>query len=236
MSKTIKGYKAYNKGMTCKGMKFEEGKVYETKEAKCCETGFHLCKNPLDVLNYYDLCDSEFSEAEAIGKIDTHKEDSKIATTRIKIGAKLSFEAFVKASVDFALSVCKTKKTASSGDSAKLASSGDSAKLASSGYSAQLASSGDSAQLASSGDSAKLASSGDYAQLEIDGKYSVGAGIGINNTIKGKIGNWITLAEWEFDKKENKYIPLCVKSAPIDGKELKEDVYYKLENGKFKEA
>ncbi|MBK9272778.1 MAG: hypothetical protein IPM48_14430 [Saprospiraceae bacterium] len=128
---------------------------------------------------------------------------------------------------------------ASSGDYAQLASSGDSAKLASSGYSAKLASSGDYAklassgvyaQLASSGDSAKLASSGDYAQLESGGKDSVVVGIGYRNIAKGKVGSWIVLAEWENDK------PICVRAEKIDGKKIKEDVFYELRGGKFVEC
>ena len=33
-----------------------------------------------------------------------------------------------------------------------------------------------------------------------------------------------------------KYIPVCVKAAQIDGAVIKEDTFYKLENGEFKEA
>jgi hypothetical protein len=122
--KTIKGYKAFNKDMTCRGFKFEEGKTYKTDKAKICKKGFHLCTNPLDVLNYYDLCDSVFHEVEGWGKIDTHKEDSKIAVTRIVIGTRLSLKAFIEVSVNFLLKVCKSK-----GDYSQLASSGDFSQL-----------------------------------------------------------------------------------------------------------
>ena len=127
-------------------------------------------------------------------------------------------------------------KLASSGNYAQLASSGDYAKLASSGDYAKLASSGDSAQLASSGNYAQLASSGDSAQLASSGDYAVIAGIGIDNIAKGKKGSWITLAEWKFDDDKNAYIPVCVKTRKIDGRRIKEDTFYKLENGKFVEV
>ncbi|MDD5009390.1 MAG: hypothetical protein PHC68_13455 [Syntrophorhabdaceae bacterium] len=223
MKKSIKGYKAFNKGLICKGFQFEEGKTYKTDKAVICQEGFHFCVNPLDVLDYYDLCDSEFAEVEAIGKTVGHKEDSKHSTTEIKIGARMSFKAFVEASVSFLLSVKKPK----SGYYAQLASSGDYAKLASSG---------DRAQLASSGDNAQLASSGDNAQLELSGQDSVGAGIGFDNRIKGKKGDWITLAEWKYDEDKKRYVPLCVKSAQIDGKKLKEGVWYILKDGEFREV
>lgn len=81
-----------------------------------------------------------------------------------------------------------------------------------------------------------LAASGDYSKLELNGQDSVGAAIGINSKAKGKIGCWITLAEWKYDEKKNRYVPVCVKSAQIDGKKLKEDVWYILENKKFVEV
>jgi len=214
--KTIKGYKAFNKDMTCRGFQYKEGETYECKEVSICDNGFHFCENPLDILDYYNLCESEFHEVEGLGKFDKHKEDSKVATTKIKIGVKVDLKAFVSASIDFVFKSCKFK------NSAKQASSGDYAKQASSGYYAQQASSGDSAQQASSGDS---------AQSEINGKYSVSASIGRNSKIRGKKGNWITLAEYDNGGK-----PICVKSAQIDGKKIKEDTWYILKNKKFCEV
>ena len=125
---------------------------------------------------------------------------------------------------------------ASSGDNSQLASSGDNSKLASSGYNSQFASSGDNSKLASSGDYSKLASSGDYSKLASSGDYSVVAGIGIDNIAKARKGSWITLAEWKYDVNKNKYIPVCVKSEQVDGKKIKEDTFYKLENGEFVEV
>ena len=213
----VKGFKAFNKGLSCRGFQFEEGKTYEHKgDFIPCNSGFHFCENPLDVLNYYDLCNSEFAMVEAVGEVK--KEDNKTVTNKLKIGIKLNLPGFIKASIEYVSECCKQEKSSDNNDSA------------------QLASSGDSAQLASSGDSAKLASSGDSSKLAIEGKYSLAAGIGINNKIKGIIGTWITLAEWEFDNSINKYVPLCVKSAQIDGEILKENIYYKLENSEFVEV
>ncbi|NCD07194.1 MAG: hypothetical protein EOL97_13855 [Spirochaetia bacterium] len=246
--KKIKGYKAYNKGLKCNDFQYEVGKEYTHEgKLKICNSGFHFCKNPLDVLNYYNLCDSEFTEVEAIGNIDKDKDnvDTKLATNKIKIGAKLDLSAFIKASFDFLWEKCNKKK---SGDNSKLASSGYNSKLASSGYNSKLASSGDNSKLASSGDNSKLASSGDYSKLassgdnsklassgynsklELNRGNSVGANIGINGIIKGKKGCWITLAEYD-----NNYEIKFVLSVKIDGKKVKQDTWYKLENKKLKE-
>jgi hypothetical protein len=60
------------------------------------------------------------------------------------------------------------------------------------------------------------------------------AGIGIDNTAKAVKGCWIVLAEWVI--KNDKMIPKCVKSVKVDGKKIKENTYYKLDGGKFKEV
>ena len=136
-------------------------------------------------------------------------------------------------------------KIGSSGHYAKIGSSGYYAKIGSSGYSAQIGSSGDSAQIGSSGDyakigssghSAQIGSSGHYAQIASDGKYAVVCCAGRGSIAKAKNGSWITLSEWEYNDKEKAYIPVCVKTLKVDGKKIKEDVFYKLENGKFVEA
>ena len=127
-------------------------------------------------------------------------------------------------------------KLASSGNGAQLASSGNYAQLASSGYCAKLASSGYGAQLASSGDYAKLASSGDNAKLASSGEDSVVCAAGINSIAKAMIGSWITLSEWKYEEDKGRCVPVCVKTEQVDGERIKEDTFYKLENGEFVEA
>ena len=288
----MKGFKAFGKGLVCRGKQYKENTVFEEQEAVICRSGMHFCENPLDVLDYYPLIDSsgnvvEVAEVEALAECQTD-DNKKYCTKKLKIGFKLSLKEFVKAAIDFALEKNDGKastgdyaqlassgygaKLASSGDYAQLASSGDYAQLASSGYGAQLASSGDYAKLASSGYGAKLASSGDYAKLASSGNgaklassgygaqlassgygaqlassgygaklassgdYAVIAGIGRCNIAKGKKGSWLVLTEWGYNDIEITYIPVCVKAAQIDGVEIKEDTFYKLENGEFKEA
>ena len=207
------GFKAFNKGLKCRDLQYEENKEYKIKcTPVLCENGFHYCENPLDTLDYYDLCDSEFAEIEDHGKSET--DGNKTVTNHIKIKAKLDFKGFVKASIDFLFEKIKID---------------DKIQAASGNYS-QLAASGDSSQLAASGYSSKLAASGDYSQLEMTGEKSVGANIGENGIAKGKIGCWITLAE--YDNERN---PICVKSAKIDGKKLKADTWYALKDKKFTE-
>ena len=122
-------------------------------------------------------------------------------------------------------------KIGSSGYDAQIGSSGDGAKIGSSGDLAKIGSSGYGAKIGSSGDLAQIGSSGDLAKIESEGNNAVVAAIGIDSKIKAKKGSWITLAEYGEDLK-----PVCVRSAQIDGKSLKEDVFYQLKGGEFVEA
>ena len=236
----MKGYKAFEKGLVCKGKQYAENTVFEEEKAEICKSGMHFCENPLDCLDYYPLIDdkgnmTEFAEVEALDEPKTD-DNKKFASKKLKIGAKLDLAGFIKASIKFVWEKCTKDIEKDSGDYAQLASSGDYAQLASSGYSAKLASSGDSAQLASSGDSAQLASSGYSAQVDSKGKYAVICCAGNNSVARGKIGSWITLSEWEWSKEEDNYIPVCVKTKRIDGVKIKEDTFYRLVNGKFVEV
>lgn len=216
----MKGYKAFEKGMICKGKQYAENTVFEEDTAEICKSGMHFCANPLDVLNYYPLVDdngnlSDFAEVEALDEPITDDE-KKYCTKKLKVGAKLSLAGFIKSSFEFIKESCKTT------DRKTTTRKKDYSQLAASGYGCQLAASGNSSQ---------LAASGDYSQLELNGVKSVGANIGVNGKIKGKKGDWIVLAEYD----ENG-LPLCVKSAQIDGEKIKEDTFYQLKNGEFVEV
>src|ERR1035437_8877937 len=107
----VKGYKAFKEGLVCNGFQYKENETFETKgkPIRCGNNGFHYCENPLDVLNYYGLCESEFAEVEALGDIDNGDgEDTKAATNKIKIGAKIDLKGFIKASFDFLWEKCKS--------------------------------------------------------------------------------------------------------------------------------
>lgn len=89
MSEAIKSYKGFSKDMTCRGYQYEEGKEYEESNALICENGFHACEYPLDCLSYYSPSESVYHEVEQSGKISKKSGDTKVASTKIKIGANL---------------------------------------------------------------------------------------------------------------------------------------------------
>ena len=123
----------------------------------------------------------------------------------------------------------------SSGNSAQIGSSGNSAQIGSSGDYAQIGSSGNSAQIGSSGDSAQIGSSGYSAKIDSTGYKAVISGIGFKSIAKGKIGSWITLAEYTRNEIDNLIVDF-VKTEYIDGERIKEDTFYTLYNHEFKEV
>ena len=226
--KTIKAYKGFNSDLTCRGFQYEIGKEYKTRSAKCCEKGFHACENPFDVLNYYpDIFSHRYCEVEQSGMID--KDDRKTASTRIKINAEIGFAGLFKAGIEWLKEVTNPAKVL---ENVK----GETVLNDNGEHSAQIGSSGDYAKIGSSGDSAKIGSSGDYAKIDSTGEDSVIMCAGNESKVKAKKGSWITLAEWKFDKKKQRQVPVCVKTKKVDGKKIKADTWYRLENGKFVEC
>ena len=214
----MKGYKAFNKGMICNGKQYAENTVFEETGANsCCKAGMmHFCETPFDTLDYYPLIDdkgefSEFAEVEALDEVKQN--GNKRATKKLRIGDKLSFKDFIKAGISVLIETTKPVKI----EESNLTDKGN--------YGAKIGSSGGWAQ---------IGSSGDWAQIDLRGNDSVGAAIGIESIAKGKIGNWIVLAEWVKDG--DNYKPACVKAVKIDGETIKSDTWYKLQNGEFVEV
>ena len=279
----IIAYKGFDKNLCCRGFQYEIGKEYVHEgEIECCESGFHACTNPFDVLDYYEADGkNRYCEVEQSGSIKTGNGDSKQASSKIKIKAEIGMAGLFKAGVEGIKEktnpvpiIAETKdendnpsgdsaQIGSSGDSAKIGSSGNSAKIGSSGYSAQIGSSGDYAQIGSSGDSAqigssgysakigssgysaqigssgdyaKIGSSGDSAKIESTGEYSVICCAGNNSMAKAKKGSWITLSEWKYSEEKKRNIPVCVKTEYVDGERIKEDTWYRLVYGEFREV
>lgn len=219
---------------------YEIGKEYKEDEANLCHCGFHACENPLDVLSYYNNIDDKFCEVE-LDKIDPNRnKDSKICGKKIKIGIEIGFLGLFKAGIEWiknkTIFTKEDFKKLPSGHNAKISSSDYNAKISSSSDYARIGSSGNHSQIGSSSDNAKIGSSGDDAKIGSSGYDCVIMCAGINSSAKAKIGSWITLAEWKYSKEKQKYIPFLVMTKQVDGIEIKEDVYYTLQDGKFKES
>ena len=169
----IKAYKAFDKDFRCHDFQYEVGKTYHHKgTVELCESGFHACTNPLDVLNYYDLTNCRFAEVELWGCTKETRDDSKRVGAHIKIVRELTLSEFIDVVNVVLAEPGDDSKLAASGNYSKLAEPGDDSKLAASGNYSKLAASGYDAQLAASGYRSRLAASGNYSKLAASGNGS----------------------------------------------------------------
>src|ERR1700690_1826292 len=104
-------YKGFDKKLQCLGFQYELGKDYEhTGTVSMCNSGFHSCANPLDVLRYYGPATSRYAEVEPSGTLEEKSgEDSKVASSKLHIGAELSLSALIGLGVKFVLDRTKTE-------------------------------------------------------------------------------------------------------------------------------
>ena len=256
----IKSYKGFDKNLKCRDFQYEIGKEYEMDgEIKVCNRGFHACESPFDVFDHYTMIDSRFCEVEQDGNISKEDRGTKICSSKIKIKAELKLADMINLGVEWLKEITSPEKIktsikdnssgygaqiGSSGNGAKIGSSGNGAQIGSSGNGAQIGSSGNGAKIGSSGYGAKIGSSGNGAKIGSSGNGakidSTGEGCvimcaGINSVAKASKGSWITLSEWSYSDKKQRYIPVCVKTEFVDGEKIKADTYYKLDGGVFKE-
>ena len=93
---------------------------------------------------------------------------------------------------------------------------------------------GDQSAATNTGNYSAATNTGDRSAAIVEGKESIALATGINSKAKGKIGCFIVLAEWKEINYE--YHIVDVKSAKVDGENIKEDTFYTLKDGKFVEA
>ena len=173
----IKAYKGFNKDMTCRGYKYEEGKEYEaTGEIKCCNNGFHACEDPLDCFNYYAPGQSVYHEVEQSGEISRNNDgDSKVASSKIKIGARLDIAKIVRLHFDFVKSRTTFENTDPKQASAGwkgAASAGENGAASAGAYGAASAGEKGAASAGENG----AASAGDYGAASAGEKGAASAG------------------------------------------------------------
>ena len=194
MNKPIKSYKAFDENMQCRGFQYEVGKEYDMDgDIQCCKRGFHACKSPFEVWDYYDMLTSRFAEVEQSGKISTEADSTKICSSHIKIKAELKLADIINIGVEWLKDLTAPSKVKADG-----------AELNDNGVRG--------AKIGSSGDFAKIGSSGYFAKIDSTGEDSVIMCAGLGSVVKAKIGSWITLAEWGWVDSKCYQVPVCVKT------------------------
>ena len=215
-----KGFKAFTPGLVCKGKQYAENADFEEAGGDICGKGMmHYCVSPFDCLDYYPLIGangepSDFAAVEALEPPVTD-DGRKFATKKLHIGLRLGLPGFVKACVDFMKVQTIDNMPKSNLD---------------------IGSSGNAAQIGSSGNAAKIGSSGYAAKIESTGEDSVICCAGHSSKVKAKIGSWVTLSEWKYSDKKQRFVPICVKTEFVDGVRIKPDTWYELVAGEFREV
>ena len=142
IEKVIKGFKGFDKNLKCRDYQFEIEKDFiHEGEVKACESGFHLCENPLDVFNYYSPAESRFAEVEGSGDINTDGSDSKVAVSRLSIKGELTLNGLINTGVKFIFDRVKweTAKRANTGYRSAATNTGDQSAATNTGdYSAAI--------------------------------------------------------------------------------------------------
>lgn len=86
-------YKGFNADMTCTlgngSFQYETGKTYKEDTAKCANTGFHCCEEPIEVLNWYSGKTCRYCIVEASGDINEDGHD-KISCTQMTLIKEIS--------------------------------------------------------------------------------------------------------------------------------------------------
>ena len=174
----MKAYKGFNADMTCRGFQYAEGETYETDSAVLCETGFHACLEPMDVFDYYHpssgavIHEVEVAD-DAVGHEPHELNDSKVASTRITIGARIDIMGMVKVHLGLVWDRVAKVRAAKPDQYT-------------SGYQSTAA---------TSGDQSTAATSGDQSTVTVQGEESIALAGGWKCSASGAAGCWLVLAE-----------------------------------------
>ena len=210
MSEPIIAYKGFDKDMKCRGFQFAEGETYHEDKAELCNSGFHVCTMPLDVLGYYPPGDGSIYRMVELDEVcDKKSDDSQICAKTIKIGAEIGIPGLVKAQIEW------VKNTI--------------------GFDEKIKKAKESPDKYATGNQGAASATGAWGAASATGEASVAMASGRNGRVMGAIGCAIFAAErGEWDGET--YPIVSVAAGIVDGVTLKEKTWYKCVGGKFVEV
>ena len=217
MGNAVKSYKGFNKDMTCRGFQYEEGKEYEEESVEVCDHGFHACEYPLDCLNYYSPNESVYHEVEQSGEIQKHNDDTKVASTKIKIGAEISIAGLVKAAIEY--TVKRVNKEAESdenhgassatgdygassatGNCGASSATGDYGASSATGYKGASSATGDCGASSATGYKGASSATGDYGASSATGNCGASSATGYKGASSAEDKDAVAVA-WGYKSK-----------------------------------
>ena len=225
-NKEIIAYKGFDKNWKCRGYQYEIGKTYEHEgKVEACESGFHSCENPLDVLAYYDISSgSKYALVKASGEISKNDDrDTKIASSKITIEVESNIHELLKSGFEWVMNkiFAKHKQVLN-----------DQSTAATSGYQSTAATSGDQSTAATSGYQSTAATSGDWSTAIASGKNSVAIAFGSEAKSKAVDGSAIVCCYFD-----NSGELIHIRASKVGKNGIKPDTWYTLnKDGDFVEV
>ena len=217
-TETITSYKGFDKDLKCRGFQYEIGKTYKHDgDAKACESGFHACEHPLDVLSYY-AAGSRYALVEQSGQLSRHGDDTKVSSSKIKIKAEIGIAGLVHAAVEYVNSRCgpvdPESPASATGDHGAASATGCRGAASATGY------------------RGAASATGDQGAASATGYQGAAMAAGFNSRVMGAKGN----ALFAVYRKENGSI-LHAKAAIVGEGGIKDGVWYSLnKHGEFVEV
>ena len=186
MNKKIKSYKGFDQDMTCRGKKYEEGKEYVEEHADVCKRGMHACEYPLDCFSYYSPSTSVYHEVEQSGELSRSDDDSKVASTKIKIGARLNIAGLVAAAIEYTKEHIQNEKTSdddygassATGDYGASSATGDYGASSATGYKGASSATGDYGASSATGNCGASSATGYKGASSATGDYGASSATG----------------------------------------------------------
>ena len=239
-NETIIAYKGFEHDFKCRDFQYEVGKTYETKEnIECCKIGFHACKVPLDVFNYYSPADDHgnlrhYAVVEQSGEIK--KDEDKTASSKIKIKAELSIMDLVKCHVDFLKENHPENVEDNTGNYSAATNTGYSSAATNTGDYSAATNTGNSSVATNTGNWSAATNTGDWSKASVTNENSAAFAFGFESKAMSKKG-WIIIVDWRIDNHERyiNQIYTAKVGQKIKNKKIKPNHWYWFENGKLKE-
>ncbi|MCK8863189.1 hypothetical protein MY646_02400 [Haemophilus influenzae] len=216
-NKEIIAYKGFNQDWTCRGYQYEIGKTYEHKgDVKACESGFHACEYPLDVLSYYSPAVSKFAVVKMSGETSKDSDDTKIASAKITIETEINLPEMIKKAVEWI-------KGKVDWDAAKVSNTGDRSAATNTGYWSAAT---------NTGYQSAATNTGDQSVAEVSGKQSIAVALGWQSKAKASINGAIVCVYRNHDGEL-----IHIKASKVGENNIKADTWYTLDEfGEFVEV
>ncbi len=234
-NKEIIAYKGFNQDWTCRGYQYEIGKTYEHKgDVKACESGFHACEYPLDVLSYYSPAVSKFAVVKMSGETSKDSDDTKIASAKITIETEINLPEMIKKAVEWIKGKVDwdAAKVSNTGYRSVATNTGDQSAATNTGDWSAATNTGYRSVATNTGYRSVATNTGDQSVAEVSGKQSIAVALGWQSKAKASINGAIVCVYRNHDGEL-----IHIKASKVGENNIKADTWYTLDEfGEFVEV